>query len=248
MPKSTIKQITKNIATARADTPLCIGLIPDGNRRWAKHRGLPTYRGHYKCYKRIKEIAQWARDAGIHYLIIYAFSTENWKRAPREVDYLMRLFKRAAEKDGAEFVKQKIALRIIGEREKLPSGLAEKLAELEQSTHSKNPECTLALAISYGGRQEILNAVNRIITKRGATNTIKPVQEPEFTAMLYTAGIPDPDLVIRTGGEKRISGFLLWQIAYSELFFSDTLFPDFSREEFTAILNEFAARQRRFGA
>lgn len=238
----------KTFGEPQKTAPLCIGLIPDGNRRWASARGFPAHRGHYEGYKRIKEITEWARDAGVRYLIVYAFSTENWKRAPREVNYLMRLFKRAAEKDGADFAKQKIALRIIGEREKIPSCLAKKLAELEQSTNLKNPECTLVLAISYGGRQEILNAVSRITANRNpAINALKPIQENEFASMLYTAGIPDPALVIRTGGEKRISGFLLWQIAYSELFFSDSFFPDFSREEFTAILNEFAARQRRFG-
>ena len=220
----------------------CVGIIMDGNRRWARSRGLPGIDGHTAGFAKAKEIIRHAFSRGIGTAILYAFSTENWNRAPEEVSYLMRLFANALADELAEISREGIRIRFLGDLARLPEELRAAARKLETESAAGGAEKTLAIALSYGGRAEILAAMNRLL----AAGT-RAVGEEEMNAALWSAGLPDPDLVIRTGGEKRLSGFLPWQSVYSELFFTDTLWPDFSREEFDGILAGFAARERRRG-
>lgn len=222
-------------------SPRCIGIILDGNRRFAKANGLPTLEGHRRGYERVKDIMQWAKEAHIPFVIVYAFSTENWNRSPEEVSYLMGLFKEALTKQLQELKQEGFRVRCIGERERFSSELQKLMQSAEEETERLSGPI-LALALSYGGRADILQAARRAI-KEGK----KDITESEFSSYLWTNGIPDPDLIIRTSGEKRLSGFLTWQSVYSELFFIDTYLPDFSKEEFQAILKEFSERDRRMG-
>ncbi|MSU56235.1 MAG: di-trans,poly-cis-decaprenylcistransferase [Candidatus Taylorbacteria bacterium] len=222
-------------------TPKCIGIILDGNRRWAKAKGLPTLEGHRRGEDKVKDIMRWAKEAGVSHVVVYAFSTENWNRSPEEVSYLMGLFKRALTVQLEELKKEGFRVRCIGERERFSPELQKLMNSAERDTQDL-PGPTLVLALSYGGRAEILTAARRV-AKEGKSE----VTEQEFSSYLWSAGIPDPDLIIRTGGEKRLSGFLTWQSVYSELFFVDTFLPDFSKEEFQGIVTEFAQRERRMG-
>lgn len=224
-----------------ASPPRCVGIILDGNRRWAKAHGLPSLEGHRKGYEKVKDIMRWAKEAQVLFVIVYAFSTENWNRSPEEVSYLMGLFREALTKQLQELKTEGFRVRCIGERERFSPELQKLLHTAEQETaHLPGP--TLVLALSYGGRADILHAARKAVTEG------KPdITESEFSSYLSTNGIPDPDLIIRTGGEKRLSGFLTWQSVYSELFFIDTLLPDFSKEEFLNILAEFGKRERRMG-
>lgn len=217
----------------------CIGIIMDGNRRYAKERGLPTLAGHKAGYDKLREVVRWAHEAGVKYLIAYAFSTENWKREKEEVGYLMDLFRFALKNELAELKKERISVRFIGERTRLPKDIQTEMVRVEEAT--KGGEVTLVLAVSYGGRQEIIDAV------KNASVAGVAVTEETFSDFLYTKGMPDPDLVIRTSGEQRISNFLLWQMAYSELFFTKTYWPALTKEEFLGILQEFSMRERRLG-
>lgn len=221
--------------------PQCVGIILDGNRRWAKANGLPTLEGHRRGYDKVKEIMEWAKEAHISFVVAYAFSTENWNRSLEEVSYLMGLFKETLTIKLEELKKEGLRVRCIGERSRFSPELRTLMQKAEEETkHLVGP--TLVLALSYGGRAEILTAA-RQIAKEGKCE----VTEQEFSSYLWTGGIPDPDLIIRTGGEKRLSGFLTWQSVYSELFFIDTYLPDFSKDEFQAILAEFSTRERRMG-
>lgn len=224
-------------------TPQCVGFIMDGNRRWAKAQGLPTLEGHARGYEQLKKIADCVYDAHIPHMVCYAFSTENWKRTEEEVGYLMRLLEKAIREFPTLLKKEgkKVNIRVIGERTHLPDGLRVAISEMEDK-NVENPELTVWIALSYGGRAEIVSAVNRAV-QNGA-----PVTEEMFGELLWTRGMPDPDLIIRTSGEQRISNFLLWQSAYSEYFFTDTLWPDFGESEFQSILEEYGKRQRRRGA
>lgn len=222
-------------------SPHCIGIILDGNRRWARSRGLPAFEGHRQGFEKVKELAEWAKDKGIACLILFAFSTENWNRPGNEVSYLLGLFETMLATEIETLRKRGVRVRCIGERERFSPELQELMRHAEAVT-VMNKELTLALCLSYGGRAEIVHAVNRAIASRE-----KEVTEKTFGNYLYTAGLPDPDIIIRPGGEMRLSGFLPWQGVYSELFFTNTLWPDFSREEFQAILSEFAKRDRRMG-
>ncbi len=222
--------------------PQCVGFIMDGNRRWAKAQGLQTLEGHARGYSALKNIISAVHRAGIPHMVCYAFSTENWNRAEEEVGYLMTLLKRALKelpKTLAEKGKR-INVRIIGERTRLSHDIQEAIRDVE-AKNTDTPELTVWIALSYGGRAEIVDAVNRGI-KIGV-----PVTEDTFATLLWTNSMPDPDLIIRTSGEQRISNFLPWQSAYSELFFVDTLWPDFGETEFQSILEEYAKRQRRRG-
>lgn len=221
--------------------PHCIGIILDGNRRFAKARGLPTLEGHRRGYEKVKEIMHWAKEAGISFVIVYAFSTENWNRSPEEVSYLMGLFKEALTRQVQELKAEGMRVRCIGERERFSPKL-QKLMQHAEAETAGLPGPTLVLALSYGGRADILQAA-----RRAAKNNAAALTEDEFSSYLWTSGIPDPDLIIRTGGERRLSGFLTWQSVYSELFFIDTYLPDFSKEEFQSILQEFSRRERRMG-
>lgn len=222
--------------------PQCVGFIMDGNRRWAKAKGRPTLEGHSEGYQALRKIITAVHNAHIPHMVCYAFSTENWKRTEEEVGYLMKLMDRALtelrEKIASD--SRKINLRVIGEKERLPENLQKKIVEIEAGNHT-DPELTVWIAISYGGRSEIVQAVNQAI-ERGST-----VTEKTFEELLWTNGMPDPDLIIRTSGEERLSNFLLWQSAYSELFFTDTLWPDFGESEFQSIVEQYGKRKRRIG-
>jgi len=198
--------------------PQSIGVILDGNRRWARAKGLSVFEGHRAGYNKMKEFIGWARDAGVRAVIAYVFSTENWGRAPEEVSYLMNLLREAlAEREISAYKKENIKIRVIGDRTMLEEDMRTWIARAEEHTKDQSG-MTLVFLLSYGGRREIVYAASRLVE------------------------------LIRAGGERRLSNFLLWQAAYSELMFISTLWPDFSKEEFCAILDEYAKRERRFGA
>ena len=223
----------------------CIGLIIDGNRRWAKNRGLTPMRGHEAGSKKLKEFLDWVRDIGVRHVIAYVFSTENWNRSPREVVYLMRLINRFFTRDLAELKKKKIRIRIAGVRSMLSRNIQKLIERAERETASFK-DFTLMLALSYGGKDEIVAAANGLMADKEKLNG-KEITKEDFARYLWTAGIPDPDLIIRTGGEMRLSNFLPWQSAYSELFFLPIFWPDITKEEFLRVLEEYRSRQRRFG-
>ncbi len=226
-------------------TPQCIGVIIDGNRRWAKARGLPSLRGHEVGYKKLKEFLGWAREAGVRHVIAYVFSTENWKRSPQEVAYLMRLISSMFARDFKNFKKEKTRICVAGVRSMLSKKIQTLVERAEQET-ALFKNFTVVLALSYGGREEIVMAANRLLADREKFNG-KEITKEDFARYVWTADIPDPDLIIRTSGEMRLSNFLTWQSVYSELFFPATLWPDFTKEEFLQILQDYAKRQRRFG-
>lgn len=211
----------------------------DGNRRWAKSRGLPAFEGHRQGANKVRQIAKWCKNNNIEVLTLYAFSTENWNRSDQEVNFLMKLFDRFLDKETAELQKENIRLMIIGRREKLPEALQQKIEKAESATRN-NSAGTLILAVSYGGRDEIVRAISKAVLNGGLT-------EEKISACLDTADLPDPDLIIRTGGEMRISNFLIWQAAYSELYFTEKCWPDFSENDLKEALAEYERRQRRFG-
>ena len=221
--------------------PQCIGFIMDGNRRWAKERGLQTLEGHQAGYASFKQVIRVLHDKKIGHGIFYLFSTENWSRSQEEVAYLMQLFERALREVLENVKDEKMRVRILGEPARFPKEMQELMHELEEKS-APHDGTTIWLALSYGGHSEIIDAVNRAVEK-GET-----VTEESFRKLLWTAEMPDPDLIIRTSGEQRLSNFLPWQSVYSELFFTRTLWPDFGKEEFERILEEYAARERRKGA
>ena len=224
-----------------------IAIIMDGNGRWAKKRGLPRSVGHKKGAEVVKEITRAAGELGVKYLTLYAFSTENWQRDPEEVATLMELLRDYLKSDLKEIQENGVRIIFIGERQMLDADIVEQMAKIEAET-AHNDKMTLCIAISYGARQEIVNAARKIavLVRRG---DILPedVDIKMFSDMLYTKDVPDPDLVIRTSGEQRISNYLLWQIAYAEFFFTPTLWPDFGKEELERIINDFNTRERRYG-
>lgn len=224
-----------------------IALIMDGNGRWAVQRGLPRLSGHQKGAETLQEIVKAVGELGIKYLTVYAFSTENWQRDTAEVDGLMNMLRQYLKTEFSEIKKQGIKIRFIGEREMLPADISEQMSLLEAQT-AVNNKYTLCIALSYGGRHEIVAAAKRIaaMVKRDDID-IKDVDLKMFSDMLYTKDIPDPDLVIRTSGEQRISNYLLWQSAYSEFYFSPTLWPDFNKKELEQIISDFNQRERRYG-
>ena len=224
-----------------------IAFIMDGNRRWAKARGLPIIAGHEKGAKTLTEVAKAAKDLGIKYITVYAFSTENWKREKSEVEGLMNLLRKYLKESFKELEENNARIMFIGERDMLASDIVADMEKIENRT-AKNDGITLCVALSYGGRQEIVAATRKIteLAQNGGLN-IKDIDEKKFSDMLYTKDLPDPDLLIRTSGEERISNFLLWQLSYSEFYFSDTLWPDFSKEELVKIIDEYKNRERRYG-
>lgn len=224
-----------------AKVPVSIGLIMDGNRRFARAHGLPQLEGHRRGLEKLKEVAQWGREAGVKEVILYAFSTENWDRSEEEVRYLMNLFEESFGTLAEELAKKEVRIRFIGQRERLSEALQQSMREAEAKT-ADGKERVFTIAISYGGRAEILAAVNALLTS-GA----KEVDEEGFRDAMWSAGLAYPDLIIRTGGDQRLSNFLSWQSAYSELFFSKTPWPAFTREEFDEVLAEYASRERRHG-
>lgn len=218
-----------------------LAIIMDGNRRWANSRGLPAWRGHLAGYKKCEEVLNWCHDTGIKILTLFAFSTENWQRAKKEVDFLMSLFYKLFSKDIKKFHKKNICLRVIGHKEGLSKKLQKAIAGAEKLTENNTGEI-LNLAINYGGRQELVDAFNKILK-----DSPKEINEKTISKNIYALNISDPDLIVRTSGEKRLSGFLLWQSAYSELCFINHHWPDFNKDDFNDLLNDFENRQRRFG-
>ncbi len=213
----------------------------DGNRRWAVARHLPPYEGHRAGYKKIENILRWCGDAGIKILTLYAFSTENWQRPKKEVDFLMKLFYDALTKGVKELHKNNVCVRIIGRRKGLPEKI-QKAIEVSEKLTKNNTAGILNLAINYGGRPELIDAFNKILK-----NPPKEITEDLISKNIYTADLPDPDLIVRTSGEMRLSGFLTWQSAYSEFYFLKHHWPEFSKKDFDDMLKDFAGRQRRFG-
>ena len=221
--------------------PKHIAIVMDGNGRWAKKRGLPRILGHRAGAKTVRRIVEASAKLGVKALTLYAFSTENWGRPAGEVGGLMKLFERYLVSELENLHGNNIRLRMIGEFSRLPQTTKDKLKKVIHQTEN-NTGLTLNLAVNYGSRQEIVRAANLAFEKKGAK-----IKEADIGENLYTAGMPDPDLVIRTSGEMRISNFLLWQIAYSEFYFTGTLWPDFKAEDLYEAIIDFQKRERRFG-
>lgn len=220
-----------------------VGIIMDGNGRWAQMRGLPRYEGHKRGVEKVKEIINAAIRLNIDVITFYAFSIENWQRPKKEVEIIMELLQNHLKKETQLFLSQGVRFKMIGNRQLIPLHILKIIEETEQITEHCT-KLTAQFAISYSGRDEILRAVKKIIV-----NQIKSeeLNESLFSSMLDTAGTIEPDLIIRTSGEQRLSNFLIWQSAYSEFYFTQTLWPDFTEEEFTEAILDFQKRQRRFG-
>lgn len=221
-----------------------VAIIMDGNGRWAELKGLSRIEGHREGVKRVDEIISAANELKLKALTLYVFSMENWQRPRNEVDALMSLLNFYLRDEMKKFVRDNVIFRAIGELERLPESTRRLLKEFELTT-SKNTGLFLSSALSYGGKEEILGAIKRILR-----DGLKPdeINEETFEKYLYTAGLPHPDLIIRTSGEMRLSNFLLWQSAYSELYFTETLWPDFRKDEFISAVTDYEKRERRFGA
>jgi len=228
--------------------PTHIAIIMDGNGRWAKARGLPRIAGHQQGAEVVREIVRHAHGIGVSYLTIYAFSSENWKRPTSEVDDLMGLLRLYITRELNELAQSNVRLRFIGDVERLPKDIHALVADAERDTAS-NTGLTLTVALNYGARREIAAAARRI-AEDAAAGRVDPtmVDEDAFAAYLATNGTPDPDLLIRTSGEQRLSNFLLWQSAYTELVFTPVMWPEFTKEHLDAAIDEFHRRDRRYGA
>ncbi|HBG49769.1 MAG TPA: isoprenyl transferase [Cyanobacteria bacterium UBA9971] len=224
-----------------------VAIIMDGNRRWAHSKHLPSVAGHNEGVKSLKQTVQAAIDFGLKYLTVYAFSTENWGRKKEEVQFLMFLLKDTIKNETSELNEKGVRIRIIGDLNPLNDDLKQTLADAENITKN-NETLNLQVAINYGARNEITNAVKNIASavKSGNLNP-ENINEAVISNYLYTSNIPDPDLLIRTGGEQRISNYLLWQIAYTEIYVTELFWPEFGEEELSKAISEFSARQRRFG-
>ncbi len=222
--------------------PKHIAIIMDGNGRWAEQQKKPRTFGHKAGVSTLRETIKHCLEFKIKHLSVYAFSTENWKRPEKEVTFLLKLLATMINKELPHLIEQNIKVKIIGETHKLNDSLKKNIKKIEEQTQ----HCStfqLNIMINYGSRQEIINGVNTILKKKPS----KPITEEIFSQYLYTKDIPDPDILIRTSNEHRISNFLLWQISYSELYFHDSFWPDFSKEDLETILHDYQQRQRRFG-
>ena len=234
-------------AEAEAGRPVHVAIIMDGNGRWAQKRLLSRIRGHEKGSEAVRMVVRTCRELGIAFLTLYAFSTENWQRPKSEVDGLMRLLRRFIKAELPEMLQNQIRLHVLGRIDQLPSDVQQALRQAISATQA-NTALQLNLALSYGGRDEIARAARALAADvQSGTLRLEDITEEGLAARLDTRGIPDPDLLIRTGGDMRISNFLLWQLAYTEIFITPTLWPDFGREQFLEILGEFQTRERRFG-
>lgn len=224
--------------------PKHVAVIMDGNRRWAKARGLDSTEGHKEAaLKVIEPIIERCGELGINYITFWAFSTENWKRDKEELSGLFDVFRLGLSTLAMRFIQKGAKLKILGDINRFPDDIAKKTLEM-MSASSKNNKINVTFALNYGGRDEILRAVKKIISDKIDVNSIT---EDLFSSYLDTAGVPDPDLIIRTGGEQRTSGYLPWQSVYSELYFTPILFPDFSPKEFEKAIENYQLRQRRMG-
>ncbi|MEK9166350.1 MAG: polyprenyl diphosphate synthase [Patescibacteria group bacterium] len=218
-----------------------IAIIPDGNRRWAKARNLPTVAGHKAGAEKLQEAREWAEARGIRYLTFYALSTENWSRSQEEIGYLMRIIEEKLAEWARTASKEPVRIRFIGERGHFSASVQGQLEKIERDTETFD-KFNLAIALSYGGRAEIISAIKSLPLQH-----MHSLTEETFSQHLWTAGIPDPDLVLRTGGFQRLSNFLPWQSAYSELYFTPTLWPDLTQEEFNRAVDFFIETKRNFG-
>jgi undecaprenyl diphosphate synthase len=228
---------------AQDDVARSVAIIMDGNGRWAESRGLPVAEGHRAGTKALRRTVEAAIDLGIDSLTVYAFSTENWTRPPDEVDALMEIFHETIDRELPDLCKQGVRTRFIGRRDRAPDELRRRMADLEAET-AANSRLELWIAFDYGGRAEIVDAARRLVEDGVAADA---VDEEALGRRLYAPELPDPDLLIRTSGELRVSNFLLWQLAYAELVFVDTLWPDFGDEDLRTALDQYARRRRRFG-
>jgi undecaprenyl diphosphate synthase len=225
--------------------PYHVAIITDGNRRWARKRGLPTLQGHFAGYKNFQKVLRHLKKRGVKVLTAFGFSSENWKRSKEEVDYLMRLLENGLSKtkDIQELNKTGVRIKVIGQKERLPKSLQRVMKKVENLTKN-NKKFHVNLAVSYGGKWDILQAVQKIIRKRIPA---EKVTEDLIGKYITTAGLPEPDLIIRAGGERRLSNFLLWQTAYSELYFTKKFWPELSEKDLDSALADFSRRKRRFG-
>ncbi|MBV8639511.1 MAG: isoprenyl transferase [Candidatus Eremiobacteraeota bacterium] len=235
------------IAPVVAATPRHVAIIMDGNRRWARRRGLPGVEGHRRGILALREVTRVASDLGVEIVTVYGFSTENWRRDSREIAFLFDLCVYFARTELAELNRNNVRVRVIGDWQALPKGSRDALAELQAKT-ANNTGLILNLAVNYSSRSELERAVRGIAADvaSGALR-VEDVNDDLIASRLFTAGIPDPDLLIRPGGEHRLSNFLLYQAAYTELVMTDVFWPDFSRADFEEAVREYASRQRRFG-
>ena len=220
--------------------PRHIGFIMDGNGRWAKKRGMPREYGHRFGAETFRKVMEYCGDIGIEAVTFYVFSTENWKRPQKEVDSIMKLLNKYLDECEEKVMKNNVRFVFLGDKSVFPEDMRAKMIDIEEK--SKNNKSIINLALNYGGRDEIATAVNKLIAE-GKTR----VSEADISAALYTADSPELDLIVRTGGDMRISNFLLWQSAYAELYFTDILWPDFSTADVDAAINNFMSRKRRFG-
>lgn len=228
--------------------PNHIAIIMDGNRRWAKKRGLMPSLGHKEGADTLEKIAEVCEEIGINTLTVFAFSTENWKRSKEEVDYLMDLLTKTIIDFDKKFKNRNVRIKLIGDINGLPEKLQKGIIEIEEKTKDKNG-LTINIAINYGGRAEIINATKEIAKQVKEGNIdINDIDEQLMNKYIYTSHSPEPDLLIRSGGEKRLSGFLIWQSAYTEYYFIDTLWPDFNKEELIKAINEYSNRKRNYGS
>lgn len=229
----------------KTNYPKSIGIIMDGNRRWAREHGMPTMEGHKIGYDKLKEVLRWAKEFGITTVYVYAFSAENWNRQKEEVAYLMKLFLRAFGQDVKALIKEKFRIRFVGQIARFSPAIKLAIKKLEKAT-AKFSQGNFIICLSYGGRAEITAAVKKVVREK-TKEEIADLTEDQFSRYLWTAGLPDPELVIRTSGEIRTSNFLPWQTAYSEWFFTKTYWPAFTKKEFESILKGFSKREVRRG-
>jgi undecaprenyl diphosphate synthase len=228
--------------------PKHVAIIMDGNGRWAKKRAMNRIRGHEEGAESVRAIVRTSREIGISWLTLYAFSEENWIRPRYEINALMKMLKRFMKSELDEMMENGIRFHTIGRMNKLPDDVQETIKRTIEET-SANRDMVLTLALSYGGRQEIFDAIQKIINRiQSGDLSLEDISEKFISDSLYTCGMPDPDLLIRTSGEYRISNFMLWQIAYTEIYITPTLWPDFRKEEYLLAIKEFQERERRFGA
>lgn len=227
--------------------PRHVAVIMDGNGRWATSRGLPRVAGHGEGVKSVRAVVRTAGELGIEFLTLYAFSSENWNRPHQEVSTLMTLLERSIERELPELMERNVRFRVIGRAAGVPARMGERIKRLIETT-SRNTGLTLLMAFNYGGRDELVDAV-RALAREVQSGRLRPedIDEVRVSRALYTDGIPDPDLLIRTSGELRLSNFLLWQVAYTELWMTPTLWPDFGAREFCLAVADFQQRDRRFG-
>jgi undecaprenyl diphosphate synthase len=231
------------VSGAGRSVPRSVAIIMDGNGRWAEQRGVSVAEGHRAGTRALRRVVETAIDLGVEALTVYAFSTENWARPPEEVEALMEIFDETIERELPDLASQGVRTRFIGRRDRAPEWLQERMAEMERET-ADNTRIGLWIGFDYGGRAELVAAAQRIVAD-GVP--VEAIDEEAIASRLSAPDLPDPDLLIRTSGESRISNFLLWQLAYSELVFLDTLWPDFGPDELRAAVDEYARRRRRFG-